>query len=298
MKRFISLFFAVLIAFCCTVSSAAEEETLPIPERPENFYIIDESGLLDKRTIDALQKKGDALFAVTGAQVVFIVVAEDDKTDLGELAQQTLEVWELGSYERDNGIVVTMNFNRGRVSYAVGDGITDLYNTATMQELITSHHVGDYFAKASPKAKLLYINLSFYADCGFVANPKQICESMGYDESVLQELIDIEEILTIKGRSEMFLTSYFVHNANFKPTSWAGTPFAPYWEGKLWVKKNRVATLLKNSKEQTKPKDITQPGSAKPNDIISDLTETVQQAPEKPAVVYEPVDFSDDNAKF
>ena len=102
---------------------------------------------------------------------------------------------------------------------------------------------GDHFAKASPKAKLLYINLSFYADAGFVANPKQICKSMGYDEDVLNELIEINELLVLPGRAEMFITSYFVHNTNFNPYSWISTPFGEYWKSKMWMKKNRIATF-------------------------------------------------------
>lgn len=121
---------------------------------------------------------------------------------------------------------------------------------------------GDYFAKASPKAKLLYINLSFYADSGFVANPVQICKAMGYEEEVLFELVKIGELLTLKGRSEMFIASYFVHNTNFKPLSWLNTPFAEYWHGKLWMKKNRIATLNSkyayNEKKEVHHKDITE----------------------------------------
>lgn len=116
---------------------------------------------------------------------------------------------------------------------------------------------GDHFAKASPKAKLLYINLSFYADCGFVANPKQICKSMGYDESVLQELIDIDELLTLEGRAEMFITSYFVHNTNFKPFSWLSSPFGEYWKNKMWMKKNKIATLKKQNKEEQQEQDTS-----------------------------------------
>ena len=171
MKRLICLIFAVIISLSMvTVSFAEDAETLPIPERPEDFYLIDYSGLLDKRTSDAILEKGDALFAVTGAQVVFIVVGEDDKTDLGELAQQTLEFWELGSYERDNAIVVTMSFDRGRVSYAVSEGLLELYPDSEMQALITSHHVGDYFAeKQYDRAVLamyndIYLKIQEYYD--------------------------------------------------------------------------------------------------------------------------------------
>ena len=73
---------------------------------------------------------------------------------------------------------------------------------------------GDHFANVSDKAKLLYINMSFFSNAGFVANPKYLCRSLGYDESVIDELVKAEEIITLEGRSEVFLTSYYVHNPN------------------------------------------------------------------------------------
>lgn len=133
---------------------------------------------------------------------------------------------------------------------------------------------GDHFAKASPQAKLLYINLSFYADCGFVSNPRQICKSMGYDEGVIQELIDIDELLTVEGRAEMFITSYFVHNKNFKPLSWLSTAFGEYWKNKMWMKKNGIATLKKQFEPKEPAVDPTLPGSAIPQTtVINDLEE-------------------------
>lgn len=137
---------------------------------------------------------------------------------------------------------------------------------------------GDHFAKASAKAKLLYINLSFYADCGFVANPRQICKSMGYEESVIQELIDIDELLALDGRSEMFITSYFIHNKNFKPLSWLSTPFGEYWKNKMWMKKNGVATLKKQDKPKEPVIDPTLPGSAKPQNFTETLEEIAQKS--------------------
>lgn len=108
---------------------------------------------------------------------------------------------------------------------------------------------GDHFAKVSNQAKLLYIKMNFYATCGFVANPKTILDSMGYDMGVLQELIINDEVLTLPDRCEVFLTSYFLHNHNFKPMSWLSTPFAAYWKGKLFIKSNGVATFKKPNLE-------------------------------------------------
>lgn len=109
---------------------------------------------------------------------------------------------------------------------------------------------GDYQAKLSEKAKIYYVKLMFFANNGFVGDPKQVLDSLGYDIGILNELIIAGEVLRIPGRDEIFITSYFVHT-KFNPMSWLSNPYAIYWKGKLWVKKNGIATL----KEQPKEKD-------------------------------------------
>ena len=117
----------------------------------------------------------------------------------------------------------------------------------------------DHLAKCSHEAKLYYIKMMFFANNGFVANPKQVLDSLGYDIGVLHELIAADELLTIPGRDEMFITSYFIHT-KFNPMSWLSTPFAIYWKGKLWVKKNGIATLKKQPEAKEESIDfIKQP---------------------------------------
>lgn len=99
---------------------------------------------------------------------------------------------------------------------------------------------GDHFAKVSNQAKLYYIKLNFHANNGFVANPMSVLDSLGYDKSVFNELVANGELLTIPDRCEVFIASYFVHNKGLKPFSWRSTPYAVYWENKLYVKKNGV----------------------------------------------------------
>ena len=99
---------------------------------------------------------------------------------------------------------------------------------------------GDHFAKVSKQAKLYYIKLNFHANNGFVPNPMSVLDSLGYDKSVFNELVANGELLTIPDRCEVFITSYFVHNKGLKPYSWRATPYAVYWENKLYVKKNGI----------------------------------------------------------
>ena len=114
---------------------------------------------------------------------------------------------------------------------------------------------GDHMAQVSDQAKLYYIKLCFFANCGFVANPKSVADSMGYDKSVIDELIGIGELLKLPDRAEVFITSYFVHN-HFNPSSWTKTPYFPYWKGKLWTKKNGVATFKKPEEEENQQGEI------------------------------------------
>lgn len=126
----------------------------------------------------------------------------------------------------------------------------------------------DHFAKCSNEAKLLYIKMNFYAVNGFVPNPIQILDSMGYDKGVYNELILSGEIMTLPNREEVFITSYFLHNPGINPRTWRNTPFAIYWKGKINIKKNRIATfrVLKNDEKYS--------GSDNKEDVHEEQEET------------------------
>lgn len=100
----------------------------------------------------------------------------------------------------------------------------------------------DHMAKCSNQAKLYYIKLMFFANNGFVANPMEVLDSFGFDKGVFQELVNNDELLTLPGRDEVFITAYFIHTC-FNPASWLKTPYAIYWRGHLTTKKNGVATF-------------------------------------------------------
>lgn len=109
----------------------------------------------------------------------------------------------------------------------------------------------DHFAQVSDQAKMLYIKMNFYATNGFVANPYAILDSLGYDKSVLQELIINEDILSLPDRCEVFITAYFVHNKGLNKKTWWNSPFAVYWKGKLQLKENGIATFKQQEAAKT-----------------------------------------------
>ena len=113
----------------------------------------------------------------------------------------------------------------------------------------------DHFAKVSNQAKLYYVALNFFAINGFVPNPLQVLDSLGYDKGVFNELVANEELLVLPNRAEVFIASYFLHNPGIKCYSWRATPYAVYWENKLFVKKNGVITFEPQEETQIDPRD-------------------------------------------
>ena len=107
----------------------------------------------------------------------------------------------------------------------------------------------DHMAKCSDQAKLYYIKLMFFATNGFVSNPLEVLDSLGYDKGIFYELVRNDEIMTLPGRSEVFITAYFLHT-HFNAASWLSSPFAIYWKGHLWTKKNGVATYRKPPEDE------------------------------------------------
>lgn len=115
--------------------------------------------------------------------------------------------------------------------------------------------LGDHMAKVSNQAKLYYIALNFNANNGFVANPLQVLDSFGYDKGVYYELVNNGELLTLPDRCEVFITSYFIHNKGMNPLSWRSSPFAVYWKGKLFIKKENGVATFKPQGEEPKQSD-------------------------------------------
>lgn len=143
-------------------------------------------------------------------------------------------------------------------------------------------------AKVSDKAKLYYIKLNFFANNGFVANPLSVLDSMGegYDKSVFYELVNNGELLTLPDRCEVFITSYFVHN-HFNVSSWTHTVYYPYWKGKLYTKKNGVATFTPQKEEEEKEKQE-----------VEDLLTPPLEKPKEEKTSIEDVELSEDDFPF
>ena len=102
--------------------------------------------------------------------------------------------------------------------------------------------------------------------------PMSVLDSLGYDKGVFDELVKNGELLVIPDRCEVFITSYFVHNKGFKRSSWKASPFAVYWENKLYIKSNGIVDFAPEGlpKKELDPLDKIQVATNTQESVNSD----------------------------
>ncbi len=151
------------LALCIFLSLllAVTASAVSVPEMPEEIYVLDMAEVLDERTERAIVKRGDALFAVTGAQLV-IVTAETD--DPRALAEAILEEWYLGSAERNNGVVFVTDGDTGSIGCAYGVGLADFFSKRSADSYGEDEYLSELEEKGDRDSAVLRLYNAIYSD--------------------------------------------------------------------------------------------------------------------------------------
>ena len=119
-----------------------------VPDKPgEVLYVVDTAEVISPATEAAITAKGNALFALTGAQITVLTVADADLFDLEEYAYEIFNRWGIGSSERNNGVLLVMNTATEDYWITAGYGIDDILNANYLQTALDKYLEPD-FAKA------------------------------------------------------------------------------------------------------------------------------------------------------
>ena len=140
--------------------------------------------------------------------------------------------------------------------------------------------------RVSSQATLLFIDMLFTADRGFVANVMELLDRKGFPTSVLEELVKTRHVYCKRGRNEVLISSYYLHNTNVPTDELRKSPYFTYWindigfaSNRYIIKKpnNRLCTvddlsgsgikIRRSTKSYSPPldSDIYKPGSAIPD---------------------------------
>lgn len=122
MKRKSFLLVLSLSLFLLLLPSLSFADSLPSPK--QNFYVLDEANLLSSDAEEKIVGINEKLFEQTGAQIVVVVLNQlPDNMTREETAVKLFEKWEIGSKEKDNGVLLLISMKEKKFQIEVGYGL-------------------------------------------------------------------------------------------------------------------------------------------------------------------------------
>lgn len=150
------LLVALMLAATCALAAA--------PEAGEDFYILDQAGVLSAGTKSAILEKNQSLNQSYGIQIVVVTVADLGSQGIQEYTQSILNQWKVGG-DAQMGMVLVLDIAGENYYTIAGTGIRGKFTSAQLQELLDTYlepgfaednyddGVASYFAEVADRAE-------------------------------------------------------------------------------------------------------------------------------------------------
>ncbi len=143
-NAFVCSFFILLSLLFRSTTLYAKDEALPVSD-----YVNDYAGIMSSGTQDELDALGRQLESETGAQVVIVTTDSLHGADAMKVATDTANKAQLGSGEKDNGVLILVSIDDKQRFMAVGSGLegdlTDIDCEHLQQDyLVPAFRQGNY----------------------------------------------------------------------------------------------------------------------------------------------------------
>lgn len=141
-KKLTAVFLTLLIASFLAVTAAAVD----LPEKSEQFYVLDQSDVISSDTEKYIVSMNEILEEKTGAQIV--VVTQDFVQDgnLELYAYNLFNKWEIGSKEKNNGVLLLLSIGDDNYWCMTGKGLEKTLSSGTLGDILYDY-LEDDFAK-------------------------------------------------------------------------------------------------------------------------------------------------------
>jgi len=144
---FLSLLFALSALLLSACGGNAESPYSPeIPEAIASFYVYDAAGVLEPADEAYMISRNEALFALTGAQIVTVCVPDTGSLDIADYARQLFNKWNVGSAQRNNGVLLLLSTDADDYWLLPGKGLGDALPNSDLKAMNNSY-LEPHFAK-------------------------------------------------------------------------------------------------------------------------------------------------------
>jgi len=140
MKKFLHSFLSVLIL----ISLFASNAFAAVPDPGDDFYYLDQVGVMSSKTKSMLYENGEALKKACGAQIVVCVVDSFGRMSDEDFAYELINKWGVGDKSKKNGVALVIAETDGIYRMVIGTGLERYMDGAEVQNLL-DRYFDSYF---------------------------------------------------------------------------------------------------------------------------------------------------------
>jgi uncharacterized protein len=146
--RKVLVLLALLFVCAAPVQVFAQGTQIFVPATPEfpalTGRVVDDAGVLDAATREALRARLQSLEEKTGTQLIVATVKSLNGTSVEDYANRLFRHWRLGEKGRNNGVLLLQAPNERKIRIEVGYGLEGTLTDAT-SKLILSNTIAPRF---------------------------------------------------------------------------------------------------------------------------------------------------------
>lgn len=140
-KNRISLIILCIIVLLTTVAYGA---TLKLAEPSNDFYVYDESNIINENVKEYIIDVNKELYEKTGAQIVVASVNSLEDLDIQSYSLKLFEKWQIGSRKFDNGILILIAPNEGEIWIEMGYGLEGQFPDSKTKKIIRDYMIPSF----------------------------------------------------------------------------------------------------------------------------------------------------------
>lgn len=118
-----------------------------IPQAPASFYAADYADILSSETERKILSESAALDDACGAQIVVVTVDFTDGMDIEDYAYKLFNSWEIGSSDRNNGLLILLVPGEENYWVMQGKGLESSLSSGTIQTILDTYMEPDFAAE-------------------------------------------------------------------------------------------------------------------------------------------------------
>lgn len=140
-KNRISLIILSIMVLLTTVAYGAK---LKLPEPSYEFYIYDESNIINESVKNYIIDVNKELYEKTGAQIVVATVNSLQDLDIQSYALKLYEKWKIGSRKYDNGMLILIAPSEGEIWIEMGYGLEGQFSDSKTKKIIRDYMIPSF----------------------------------------------------------------------------------------------------------------------------------------------------------